>query len=197
MGYLTTGQAARLCGVHINTIKRWVQSGKLASVRTPGGHWRIPQDSVERLGGLIRGGRARDEHAVKILIIDDDASMIEFARTLIDQAPFKAEVDAASDGYQGLIKLGRIHPDILILDIMMPDINGLEMMHRLRAQTELCGEMRIMVFTGAQDRRLVMRKVQEAKPDTLLLKPATVDEFTQAITSLVQEVEESRAGGEP
>lgn len=60
MHYLTTGEAARYCSVGVNTIKRWIQSGDLAAVVTPGGHKRTPQaDFVRFLRDRARAARAR------------------------------------------------------------------------------------------------------------------------------------------
>lgn len=124
--------------------------------------------------------------AVRVLVVDDDPKACEFITDVMACAPIACEVMCAHDGYAGLIKIGQVRPQLLVLDIMMPEINGLELLHRLRARPDLCGESKILVYTGAVDRPLVMRKAREARPDAMLLKPATVDDFMQATMTLLQ-----------
>lgn len=186
MTYLTTGQAARMCGVGVNTIKRWVRQGRIPHMLTPGGHWRIPKkeflDFMATLHDEPDTGSAAEPC---VLIVDDDAQTCEFVREALACAPIDCRVECASDGYTGLIQIGRLRPALLVLDIMMPGINGLELLHRLRSRPELCSDTKILVYTGARDRRLVMRKVEESRPDAILLKPTGVEGFLQAAIPLL------------
>jgi len=198
MEYMTTGKAARLCGVGINTIKRWIQKGELKCVVTPGGHWRIAEDEFQRfLDSLQFGTKAMDsnddqylppqpEPAHKVLLIEDDQSLC----TLIEGALLLAEddmiVDCAYDGYSGLMKIGAMQPDLIVLDIMLPGINGLELMQRIRA-SNLCPDVRILVITGAADRRVVRRALQKATPDALFYKPFSIEQMVASAVDMLNE----------
>ncbi len=186
MDYLTTGEAARMCGVGVNTIKRWIRQGRLPYMQTPGGHWRLPRRDFLRFIASMRP--ARSEVVSRVLVVDDDAQTCDFIGGAIACASIDCEVECAHDGYTGLIQIGRLRPALLVLDIMMPEINGLELLHRLRSRPELCAGMKILVYTGAGDRRLVMRKVEESRPDAILLKPAGVEDFLQVALPLLQPV---------
>ena len=74
------------------------------------------------------------------------------------------------------MKIGCMQPDLLILDIMLPEINGLELIHRIR-ESEVCSEPRIIVITGAGDRRIVRRALEKAAPDAVMLKPFATSEL--------------------
>jgi len=187
MSYLTTGEAARMCGVGLNSIKRWVRQGRIPHMQTPGGHWRIPREAfLSFIDGLRDEAGESSPTGPCVLVVDDDAHSCEFVRGAMACTPIDCRVECAHDGYTGLIQIGRLRPALLVLDIMMPEINGLELLHRLRARPELCDGMKVLVYTGAGDRRLVMRKVKESRPDAVLLKPCGVEEFLQAALPLLQ-----------
>ena len=189
MDYLTTGEAARICGVRVNTIKRWIQKESIEAVLTPGGHWRIPKQAFMRFLHTwqipVPMRLNRGETNTRILIVDDDPQIHDLVRGAMDLAPFLCEVSSAYDGYAGLVQIGLIRPQLLVLDIMMPEINGLEMIQRLKNQPELGEGMRILALTGARDRRLVVRKLKEAGPDATLFKPVGIQELLETSERLL------------
>ncbi len=181
MDYMTTGEAARICDVRVNTIKHWIQKGSIEAVLTPGGHWRIPKEAFSRflhawnIPAPITFQEKKE--TPRILIVDDDPQIHELIRGAMDLAPFSCEVSSAYDGYAGLVQIGLIRPQLLILDVMMPEINGLEMIQRLKMQPELGEGMCILALTGARDRKLVVRRLEEAGPDAILFKPVDIQEL--------------------
>jgi excisionase family DNA binding protein len=185
MAYITTGEAADKLGVGLNTIKRWIASGNLHGIRTPGGHWRIPDQ--ELLGFMQSHGMlasARDEKdAARVLIVDDDPSVCSLLAAVLEQAEFSSETKCAHDGCTGLIQIGSWRPDVLVLDIFMPGINGLDVLHRLHNDRELLGNMAIVVITSAFDQSNLMRTVREAGPVAVLPKPIDAQQFLATINT--------------
>ncbi|WP_051937936.1 response regulator [Ghiorsea bivora] len=183
MNFITTGEAARRCGVGINTIKRWMKKGELKYIVTPGGHWRIREHEFRTFLKThnmdLLQEKEHTSEAHKILLIEDDLDMCALVEGAFDAATFNHTFDYAKDGYSGLIKLGLMQPDILILDIMLPEINGLEIIQRIRA-TDFHKKPKILVITGAGDRRLVRRALEKAKPDMILDKPFAVEDLIHA-----------------
>ncbi|MBN4082451.1 helix-turn-helix domain-containing protein [Mariprofundus ferrooxydans] len=124
--YLTTGEAAKRCGVKLNTIKNWIRSGDISAIQTPGGHWRIPHTSfllfMKKFDAHITPSNADAAMVNKrILVIDDDVSAHELVRGALEMHCPDYEVYSAYDGYSGLIEIGHLQPDLILLDIMMPD----------------------------------------------------------------------------
>jgi excisionase family DNA binding protein len=185
MAYITTGEAADKLGVGLNTIKRWIASGNLHGIRTPGGHWRIPDQ--ELLGFMQSHGMlasARDEKdAARVLIVDDDPSVCSLLAAVLEQAEFSSETKCAHDGCSGLIQIGAWRPDVLVLDIFMPGINGLDVLHRLRNDRELLGNMAIVVITSAFDQPDVIRAVRKAEPQAVLPKPIDAQQFLTTVSA--------------
>ena len=187
--HLTTGKAARICGVHVNTIKGWIRKGVLPAKLMPSGHWRITRkaflDFLQEFDFPIPDELRRRQDVSRILVVDDDPFVLDFVEGAMASAPFASEVHTADDGYSALLKIGHIKPQLLVLDIMMPGINGLELIHRLREQPELTGGMRILVLTGAKDRRLVVQRLKQARPDEILYKPASIEQLLGAASRLL------------
>ena len=182
--YLTTGEAARCCGVGINTVKRWIQKGELPCVITPGGHWRIPAEAYEQFIARLQAASPQPAANHKILLIEDDPAMCTLVEGAFALADFPHTFDIANDGYSGLIKIGAMQPDMILLDIMLPEINGLELMQRIRASQE-GHDARIVVITGAGDRRLVKRAIEAAAPDALFHKPFDTSELVATAQALL------------
>jgi len=190
--YITTGKAARMCGVGINTMKRWIQKGELNCVITPGGHRRIDEDELGHLLDKMQTNSFQPEVRYKVLLIEDDPGMCSLIEGAFDLTDFNVEFDCAQDGYSGLMKIGAMRPDLIILDIMLPEINGLELIQRIRKSDISC-DARILVITGAGDRRLVKRALEKARPDALFYKPFDVNQLINAASALIRGEAQSRS----
>jgi len=196
MELITTGKAARICGVGLNTIKSWIRSGHIRAIQLPSGHWRIPVVELDRF--RVHAGLSADaenaapvlNHASglpRVLVVDDDVNMHAFVEDACALGGLDAEFVFSSDGYAGLIEIGRFKPDLLVLDIMMPQINGLEVIQRIKQDTTLALTMPVLVVTGAQDRRLVMHRLERAGPDAILYKPVTAPALVQTMSRLLNQ----------
>ena len=194
MAYVTTGEAAKLLGVGLNTVKRWIASGDLRGIRTPGGHWRIPEAAL-RSFMQARGMRIpmrEDKAALRVLIVDDDQAACTMLAAILEQLDPAPEVKCVHDGYTGLIQIGSWRPDVLVLDILMPGINGLDVLHRLRSDRELLGDMAMVVVTSAFDQADLMRRVRQAAPDAILPKPVNAQRFLGVIEACLSRPEIKR-----
>lgn len=161
-----------MLGVGLNTVKRWISSGDLRGICTPGGHWRITKDDLYafmRSNGMPIPDRNRATPA-RVLIVDDDPSVCTLLEAVLEQADFTSEVQSVHDGYTGLMRLGAWRPDVLLLDILMPGINGLEVLRRIRADPDL-DDMSIILVTANFDQHDVAQAARSAGVAALLPKP--------------------------
>ena len=144
----TTFQAARHCGVYHTTVINWIKSGKLPAYSTPGGHRRI--HSKDLLGFMERFGipvpedlLTRSKH---VLIVEDDASVRRMlSRTFAGVESL--QVQTCEAGIEALIEIGRNPPDLLILDIRIPQVKGLEVCRILRSNPATA-PIKILCVTG-------------------------------------------------
>lgn len=143
----STVEIARRLGVSIQTVQRWVDAGHLKAWKTLGGHRRIEADSAERLlrHELVVDSSAGSGDNTKaatpkvaatgaspsVLIVDDNEDDREILTHLVASALPEAQIQAVSSGFEALLCIGRQSPDILITDIVMPNMNGFEMLRHL------------------------------------------------------------------
>lgn len=185
--YFTTGEAAKACGVKLNTIKNWIRNGNISAIKTPGGHWRIPKAPFMAFMEAFNTPAVPSATAPtekRILIIDDDPGAHVLIAGTLEMCGSNYEVHSAHNGYSGLIEIGRLQPDLILLDIMMPDINGLEIIHRLKSPDSPLPDARIIAITAASDRRLVVNRIRNAGIEQLMFKPLDI----KALIGTVQHV---------
>ena len=126
--WLTLGQAATYLGVAQSTIRKWSDGGSLPAFYTPGGHRRFRRDDLDAFLADSRGAPAEPVHSV--LIVDDDEGVRELVRTNLELDGFL--VREARSAEEGLAALGEEPPDLILLDVMMPEVDGWEMLQRVR-----------------------------------------------------------------
>jgi excisionase family DNA binding protein len=138
--FLSTRQAALRLGVSLGTVQNMVESGVLDAWKTAGGHRRIPATSVDNL--LVRRRKQANRSGASarkldILIAEDDAMLQKLYQMTIESWKLPINLRIVSDGFEALLLVGQQAPDILITDLMMPGMDGFEMIRRLRMTPNL------------------------------------------------------------
>jgi len=184
---LTTGEAARLCGVNFRTVIRWIERGLLHAYKLPGrGDHRVP---VEELRRFMRENGIPDPTAPsalprRILITDDEASMARAIERVLTQAGFETAI--ASNGFEAGAMLHTFRPGLITLDLRMPGIDGLGVLRFLRLrQPDLPGPLKILVVSADTDDRL--KQALDLGADAVLRKPFSNEELLAAIEGLYAE----------
>jgi excisionase family DNA binding protein len=170
----TTGEAAKICKVSQQTIIRCFDNGQLKGFRVPGSKFRrIPREALYK---FMRDNNiptdALESGKRKVLLVDDDPEVVDtINRALLDDGRF--EVRIATNGFDAGMMVKEYRPDLLVLDVMLPDINGKEVCHRVRADPAM-EDVRIVCISGM----IEDDKIQELKlagADDFLGKPFDVD----------------------
>ena len=160
--------------VSLQTVQRWVDSGILKGWKTPGGHRRIDAASAERLFA-----EARARALPVVVVIDNKPTARERLVTLIRQALPGAEVSAVEDGFQGLVAIGRVDPDIIVTEVRVPHMDGVEMLRSLVSAT-LPKRRSFIAVTGLTDPELAALGPMPRNV-LLLKKPPNAAEFIAAL----------------
>jgi excisionase family DNA binding protein len=181
----TTGEAAKICKVSQQTIIRCFDNGQLKGFRVPGSRFRrIPRESLYKFmkdnniptDALESGKR-------KVLLVDDDLELVELmTKVLEDDGRF--EVRVANNGFDAGMMVKEYRPDLIVLDVMLPDINGKEVCHRVRGDLSL-EDVRILCISGMVEDD----KIQELKlagADEFLHKPFDIDHLIDRMCSLLE-----------
>jgi excisionase family DNA binding protein len=143
--WLTLGQAARYLGVAQSTIRKWSDSGRVRAFKTPGRHRRYRRDDLDAF--LQRS--APESHAGPIvLIVDDDERLREYVRVNLEMEGYT--VHEAGSGEEGMKVLDELRPDLVLLDVMMPKVDGWEML-RLMHERHGVGSFPVVMFSGKVD----------------------------------------------
>ena len=131
----STAHVARRLGVSVPTVQRWVDLGHLKAWKTVGGHRRIDAQSAEdfiRTQTQQRGGEAADAVVpLSVLVVDDNPDDRELLCALVEIAVPGARIAVAPNGFDALIEVGKAMPDLIVTDITMPHMDGVEMIRHL------------------------------------------------------------------
>lgn len=182
---LTTGEAAEMCGLSQQTIIRCFDSGQLGGFRVPGSKFRrIPRD---RLIKFMRDNKipldALESDKIKVLVVDDDPDIVElFVDALAKDGRFEART--ARSGFDAGVEANKFRPDIVVLDYMLPDINGNVVCRTIRQSKDL-QQIRILIISGVINRSEV-DQLLEAGADDFIKKPFNIEAVVDRIVELVQ-----------
>jgi excisionase family DNA binding protein len=178
--YLTTGRVGEMLEVSPAAIKKWIKQGKLAAFRTPGGHFRILADEFERFR-RSHGFATASAEPLRVLVIDADRDVAQLIGSSLRSRNPKTRIETAANGFEGLLKVGGLRPDLLLLDLGLPGMDGLEVCRQIK-RDPANRETKIVVLTA---------RVQEAEPrardagaDGVLRKPLEADEVHALLTRL-------------
>ena len=182
--YLTTIETAKLLGVSVRTVQLWVESGSLDAWKTAGGHRRIRTESVqEKLRQQDPDFQAptkmQSSHRKRILIVEDNPTVSTFYKAAIDSWKLPIDISTAADGFSGLIKIGQEAPDLIISDIYMPGMDGLQATTEARANGLSLPIVAVTAnaLTGDRERCL------ESGMNDYVTKPITQDTIAEMLTT--------------
>jgi excisionase family DNA binding protein len=172
----TTGEAAKVCKVSQQTIIRCFDNGQLKGFRVPGSRFRrIPREALYKFmkdNGIPT--EALESGKRKVLLVDDDAELVELILKVLEEDG-RFEVRVAGNGFDAGMMVKEYRPDLIVLDVMLPDINGKEVCHRVRADSTL-EDVRILCISGMIEED----KIQELRlsgADDFLHKPFDIEEL--------------------
>lgn len=160
--HCTTIEAAHFLGLAVRSVQLMVDRGELQAWKTPGGHRRIARQSLERWRSGDRNTRTpsapngtthgesqahRTPGPVKLLLIEDSMHFQNLVSLLVRRQFPTVELLTANDGIAGLIMAGQYQPDVLMVDLLLPGIDGATLLAGLRAHP-LFGRLQVIVITS-------------------------------------------------
>ncbi len=180
----TTGEAAKICKVSQQTIIRCFDSGQLKGFRVPGSRFRrIPRDQLYafmRDNGIPTD--ALDSGRRKVLIVDDDQELVELMSDVLERDG-RFEVKTVNNGFDAGMMVKEYHPDLIVLDVMLPDINGREVCQRVRSEKSM-DDIRIICISGmVEDDKI--EELRAAGANDFLHKPFEVEKLLERICTLL------------
>jgi len=180
----TTGEVAEICKLSQQTIIRCFDSGRLHGYRVPGSRFRrIPREALIQF--MKEHGIPLDQletGKIRVLVVDDDPAIVEMLVELLERDG-RFEVETAATGFDAGMKTRAFRPDVIVLDYMLPDINGNAVCRSIRSDESL-RDVRIIIVSGVVDREHV-QKLLEDGADDFIQKPFSIEYLVNRIAELV------------
>ena len=180
----TTGEAAKICKVSQQTIIRCFDSGQLKGFRVPGSRFRrIPRDllfSFMKENGIPTD--ALESGKRKVLIVDDDEDLVELIADHLERDG-RFEIRTANNGFDAGMMVKEYRPDIIVLDVMLPDINGKEVCQRVHSDKTM-EDTRIICISGMVEEDKVA-DLRDAGADDFMHKPFEVERLIDRVCELL------------
>lgn len=179
--FLTPTEVAELLMVAPVTVRQWAQKGLINARTTAGGHRRFSIDAVREFAaqmGMELSEPGADLDHDRLLIVDDDRQFNGFLVALFKQRFPELKVDVAYDGFEAGRLLQRTRPHLVLLDIMMPGLDGVEVCRALKADPDTAA-IRVIAMTGHHTPELEQR-ILAAGAERLLKKPFSTTDLIAA-----------------
>jgi excisionase family DNA binding protein len=187
MEILTVSQASKYCKVSSKTIINWIDAGYIKAYKTVGGHRRIKKEDLDQFlkekGMPLPEEAKTTEERKKILVVDDDKIIVETIVQALEEDEFGYEMISASDGFEAGLQVNHFKPDLLILDIMMPDINGYEVCQKIKSSPET-KDTKIIVLSAYLDDD-AFNQMKEYGADACFSKPLPLEQLRFEVAKLL------------
>jgi excisionase family DNA binding protein len=184
--FYTTFEISQICGVNPTTVQNWVKAKKLKAFQTPGGHRRIRREdliSFMKGFGMPLPAELKNDSPTA-MIIDDEIDILEMLESLMKSGDGNVQVIKAQSGVEALLMIGERKPDLLILDIMMPGMNGYEVCQKLKASPNT-QNIKVVAISGDHS-AAVRDRILRAGADLFFTKPLEVMSFREQSLRLLE-----------
>jgi excisionase family DNA binding protein len=179
--FYTTHEVSKFCNVYPTTVINWIKEGKLPAYTTPGGHRRIKKEDLLEL--MRKNNMPIPENLVKnekhvVLIIDDDTKILQMMKTVLSQEE-SLQIITAGSGFEAGLSIYNNMPDIILLDFLMPNMDGFEVCHKLKSD-EKTKDIPIIAVTALKEPEEI-KKMFSAGITDLVSKPFKSEELLNKV----------------
>jgi len=181
----TTHDIAKICDVYPSSIINWIGEGRIKAHTTPGGHYRVTREDLLAFLTEFRMPIPR-EVAVRpsrVLIIDDEPEVVRVIERAFERLGADIDVETSLSGIDALIRIGQTPPDLVVLDIVMPRMDGLQVCKILKSKPETRG-VKIVAITGKKT-PFPEKRPSVAGIDALFRKPLDLGALIARCTELL------------
>ena len=175
---LTPKEVAQQLGVAPVTIRLWAQENKLVFTTTPGGHRRFKQEDVD---AFVAQHMNKIHTQLSVLIVDDNEQHAEFLQEYIHMLDADIITNIAYDGFDAGQLIYEMKPDLILLDLIMPSMDGYSVCQRIK-QNPATANIRVIAMTGFSTPDNIER-ILSAGAETCLSKPIDTKVLSDILTS--------------
>ena len=189
--FFTTFEISQICGVNPTTVQNWVKTKRLKAFQTPGKHRRVRREDLvaflTQFGMPIPPELEADEtpnNLPVVLIVDDDADARNVIADTLRSRGYELNAMEAQNGVDALLAIGRTKPDMIILDVLMPNMNGYDVCERLKANND-SRMIKIVAISGDHSPE-VRERILAAGADVFFTKPLDMVSFCDECFRLLE-----------
>ena len=192
---LSPSEAAELLNVSPVTLRQWSQKGRIPFQITPGGHRRYKRSELysfaKIMGMELSDPSARAQtgfvpgkplQSLSILIVDDNKELCEFLKVMLERYEPNWQITLAHDGFEAGLRVQQLKPDVMIVDLNLPGLNGDELCLNIKSIDDL-KHVRLIGMSGMIDAAGIDQFLR-AGAEIVLEKPITQEDLTKSITSI-------------
>ncbi|MCM8816505.1 MAG: response regulator [Candidatus Omnitrophica bacterium] len=184
--FVTTGQVARLLNCSRVTVFNWISNGKIHAIKTPGGHYRIPKDSLKKLlkptKQQLEISPSETERKIKILVVDDDPHIVKTLVLFLKKTNPSFDVYGTTNSFDAGKLIITFKPDIAIIDIVMPGMDGFEVVEKIKSDPQT-QDIKVIAITGYGTKENV-EKIKKKGAILCILKPFDYYEIAEQIKKI-------------
>jgi len=170
--FLTPAEAAHRLRVSPITLRSWAEKGLIQVQVTAGGHRRYPLAEIER---LLQRQRQPENSPLRIMVVDDDPFILALLQKFLSSQVTPVSIETANDGFEAGRKLASFKPDVLLLDLMMPKMDGFDVCRQIK-NDPATAFIRVIAMSGNPDQENVER-ILSLGAETCLSKPIDTAEL--------------------
>jgi excisionase family DNA binding protein len=177
----TTYQIGKFCQVNIRTVIRWIETNKLKAYSTPGGHRRVKwSDLISFLtqNRMPIPKELEDARKKKILVVDDDPDFLEIVTKILQKIP-DTDIKTTASGFDAGVYVAEWYPDLILLDFLIPDLDGFEVTKKIRGNARL-KKIPILAVTSITD-PVELDRVKNCGVNAVITKPVESESFIKKI----------------
>ena len=181
-----TYEIAKICHVTPATVGRWVDDGKLPSFTTAGGHHRVFKKNLISFLHQLNiplPDIFKDSRPPRVLVVDDEAPVRKIIVRILKKLPGPIEIEEAADGFEAGRKVSNLRPDVVVLDIRLPGVDGLKILKDIRADSDL-KNTKILAISGYSNEPFRTQALQFGVDD-FLSKPFNLDKLKSSLIRLI------------
>ena len=183
---IRTQEAAKICQVSQGTVIRWINEGRLRASVTAGGHNRVLMSDLivflKTLNFPIPSELVKESRK-RVLIVDDESEIRKMIRWMLENNFENIAIEEADDGFTAGWTTRHFQPDLVVLDLLLPGLDGYHVCEFIRNFPELAG-VKIIAITALNNPE-VEKKFLELGADTFFVKPFDLDEMKNKISGLL------------
>ena len=184
--FYTTFEISQICGVNPTTVQNWIKGKRLKAFQTPGGHRRVRREDLisfmKEFSMPLPEGLMQNPPLA--MIVDDESDILDMLEELLKSGENEINVVRAQSGIAALLMIGEFRPDLLILDLMMPGMNGFDVCQKLKANSST-QNIKIVAISGDHN-PAVRHRILDSGADLFFTKPLDIIGFRNQCFHLLQ-----------